>query len=137
LILEERIAGKELTVGVLGSQTLPVLEVKPSRKFYDYRAKYTAGMTRYEVPAKIKASLSKRLKSIALKTHRSMKLDDFSRVDFMLDSKDQPYVLEVNSIPGLTELSLLPKAAEVAGISFDELCSIVLKRTLHKLKKRN
>ena len=126
LLIEERIVGRELTAGLLGDLRLPVVEVKPSRPFYDFKAKYTKGMTAYEVPAKIPAKVAQKIQAIAYRVYRGLGLKGFSRVDVMLDRKNRPYVLEVNSIPGLTEFSLLPKAARAAGIGFEELCLRVL-----------
>lgn len=126
LLIEERIVGRELTAGLLGDLKLPVVEVKSSRPFYDFKAKYTKGMTTYEVPAKIPVKVAKKIQNIAFRVYQGLGLKGFSRVDVMLDRKNRPYVLEVNSIPGLTEFSLLPKAAQAVGISFDELCLRVL-----------
>jgi D-alanine-D-alanine ligase len=123
LLVEPKIEGRELTVGILGNQALPVIEMKPKSGFYDYHAKYTKGMTEYEVPARIPIKLAKQLQKIALKTHKALGLRDLSRVDIMVDQAGKPYVLEANSIPGFTELSLLPKAAKCAGISFENLCT--------------
>lgn len=127
LLIEKRIEGRELTAGLLANRKLPIVEVRPSRPFYDFKAKYTAGMTTYEVPAKVPPKVTKRIQAIAWRVYRGMGLSGFSRVDVMLDKKNRPFVLEVNSIPGLTEFSLLPKAARAVGISFEELCLIVLK----------
>ncbi len=126
LLIEKKIIGRELTAGLLGNLKLPVVEVKPSRPFYDYKAKYTKGMTVYEVPAKIPAKVAKKIQAIAYRIYQGLGLKGFSRVDVMLDRKNRPYVLEVNSIPGLTEFSLLPKAARAVGISFEELVLRVL-----------
>ena len=126
LLIEKRIVGRELTAGLLGSLKLPVVEVKPSGPFYDYKSKYTKGMTTYEVPARIPVKVAKEIQAIAYRVYRGLGLKGFSRVDVMLDEKHRPYVLEVNSIPGLTEFSLLPKAARAIGISFEELCLRVL-----------
>ena len=126
LLIEKKIVGRELTAGLLGNLKLPVVEVKPSRSFYDYKAKYTKGMTTYEVPAKIPAKVARKIQAIAYRVYRGLGLKGFSRVDVMLDRKNRPYVLEVNSIPGLTEFSLLPKAARAMGIGFEELCLRVL-----------
>jgi len=126
LLIEKKIIGRELTAGLLGDRKLPVVEVIPSRPFYDYKAKYTKGMTTYEVPARIPEKVAKKIQAIAHKVYRGLGLKGFSRVDVMLDRKHRPYVLEVNSIPGLTEFSLLPKAARAAGIGFEELCLRVL-----------
>ncbi len=123
LLAEKKIEGREFTVGILGRLALPVVEMRPKHGFYDYKNKYTKGMTKYEVPAKIPKKLASKMRKIALKVHKSLGLRDFSRVDIMVDRKGNPFVLEANSIPGFTELSLLPKAAQAAGISFEELCA--------------
>lgn len=122
LLVEKKIEGREFTVGVLGRRALPVIEIRPKRPFYDYRAKYTKGMTTYEVPARIPREWTSRLKRLALRAHRVLGLRDFSRADMMVDRAGRAYLLEVNAIPGLTELSLLPKAARAAGISFESCC---------------
>ena len=122
LLVERKIEGREFTVGILGKRALPVIELKPKRKFYDYRAKYTPGMTEYLVPAPIPLAWKRRFQEVAVKVHEVLGLRDFSRVDLVADSEGQPFVLEANTIPGFTELSLLPKAAREAGISFEELC---------------
>lgn len=122
LLIERKIEGREFTVGILGEKALPVIELKPKRAFYDYKAKYTKGMTEYLVPAPISRSLTNQLQSIALRAHRAIGLRDLSRVDFKVDSAGHPFVLEVNSIPGFTEMSLLPKAAKHIGLEFNDLC---------------
>ncbi len=122
LLIEKKIEGREFTVGILGDKALPVIELKPKRKFYDYKAKYTKGLTEYLVPAPISQDLTSRLQSIALKAHRALGLRDLSRVDFKVDLSNHPFVLEVNSIPGFTETSLLPKAARQIGLDFTQLC---------------
>ncbi|HOW88048.1 MAG TPA: D-alanine--D-alanine ligase [Candidatus Omnitrophota bacterium] len=135
VLIEKKIVGRELTAGLLGDLKLPVVEVKPSRPFYDYKAKYTKGMTVYEVPARIPARVAQKVQKIAYRVYRGLGLRGFSRVDVMLDRRNRPYVLEVNSIPGLTEFSLLPKAARAIGIGFEELCMRVLLEA-HKRKKK-
>jgi len=136
LLIEKKITGRELTAGLLGRLKLPVVEVKPSRPFYDYKAKYTKGMTTYEVPAKIPARVARKIQSIAYRVYQGLGLRGFSRVDVMLDPKNRPYVLEVNSIPGLTEFSLLPKAARAVGIGFEELCLRVVADAYEKKGKK-
>ena len=136
LLIEKKIVGRELTAGLLGHLKLPIVEVKPSRSFYDYKAKYTKGMTTYEVPAKIPAKVAQKIQAIAYRVYRGLGLKGFSRVDVMLDRKNRPYVLEVNSIPGLTEFSLRPKAAQAVGISFEELCLRVLEDAYGKKGKK-
>jgi D-alanine-D-alanine ligase len=136
ILIEKKIVGRELTAGLLGHLKLPVVEVKPSRPFYDYKAKYTKGMTTYEVPARIPAKVAQKIQAIAYRVYRGLGLKGFSRVDVMLDRKNRPFVLEVNSIPGLTEFSLLPKAARAVGISFEELCLCVLADAYEQKRKK-
>ena len=139
LLVERRIRGREFTVGVFGKKALPVVELRPKADFYDYHSKYTKGMCEYLVPAPITPSLTRKLQRLAIAVHQALKLRDFSRTDIMVDEKGSPYVLEANAIPGFTELSLVPKAAACAGISFQQLClqllSSALKRSRKKLKK--
>ena len=127
LLVEKMIKGREFTAGILGEKPLPVIELKPKRKFYDYKAKYTKGLTDYLIPAPVSSELAYQLQTIALKVHKILGLRDLSRIDFKVDSFNQPYVLEANSIPGFTETSLLPKAAREIGIDFTKLCLKLLK----------
>ena len=122
LIVEQKIEGREFTVGILGDRALPVIELRPKRSFYDYQAKYTKGLTDYLIPAPISVRFGNRLQSLAIKAHRLLSLRDLSRTDFKVDGRGNPFVLEVNSIPGFTETSLLPKAAKEAGLDFTKLC---------------
>jgi D-alanine-D-alanine ligase len=126
LLIEQKIDGREFTVGVLEGTALPPIELLPKRSFYDFRAKYTKGMTDYCVPARISKALWKHLQAMALRVHRCLGLRDLSRTDIMVDRRGRPYVLESNSIPGFTQFSLLPKAAKVAGISFEDLCGLLV-----------
>lgn len=128
LIVERYIEGRELTVGLIGGEpvVLPVLEVVASKGIYDYECKYTKGMTEYIVPALIPEELSYELKRLSLKAHKVLGCEGFSRVDFMMDSGGRAYCLEVNTIPGMTELSLIPKAAKAAGISFAQVVEMIL-----------
>ena len=130
-ILAERfIPGRELTVGVLGEQALPVVEVVVQREFYDYEAKYGDTGTRYEVPARLSEKEARTVVEESLKAHRTLGCEMMSRVDLMLAPDGKVYVLEVNTIPGLTSKSLLPKAAREAGIDFPELCVRILAMAL-------
>lgn len=122
VLVEEFIDGRELTVGILGERALPAIEIRPKNGWYDYANKYTKGATEYLVPAPIDDVLLKRVQVEALKAHRSLGCRDISRSDFRVDSKGETYILETNTIPGMTETSLLPKAAAAAGISFPQLC---------------
>ena len=123
VLVEQYIKGREFTVGILNEAPLPVVEICPANPFFDFKAKYfSQGQTQYIVPAKIDDKLAKMMQSIALKAHQILNCRHFSRVDMMLDEDLNPYVLEVNTIPGFTETSLLPKAASAAGINFTQLC---------------
>lgn len=130
LLFEKYVKGKELTVGLLGNGTalraLPVLELVPKNEFYDYEAKYTKGLTEFILPAAISPQVTARVQEIAVQTHRALGCRGMSRVDIMLDEDEQPYVIEVNTIPGLTDLSDLPAQAAEAGISYDELILEIL-----------
>jgi D-alanine-D-alanine ligase len=121
VLVEKYISGKELTVAVLGKTALPVVEVVPKGKFYDYRSKYETGMSRHIVPAHIPPGVQRQAKKIALKVHQVLGLRAVSRIDFRCDRDNRLFVLEANSIPGLTEVSLLPDAARAQGVDFDTL----------------
>lgn len=136
LLVERKIEGREFTVGIIGKKALPVIEMVPGRKFFDYKAKYTPGITRYDVPARIPVKLARQLQKIALRAHQALKLRDLSRVDLMVNQKNQIMVLEANSIPGMTETSLLPKAARAAGIPFEVLCIRLTQMALQRVQKK-
>jgi D-alanine-D-alanine ligase len=122
VLVEEFIDGMELTVGVLDEEPLPVIRIKPKEEFYNYKAKYTPGKTQYIVPANIDEKIEKRAKELGLRAHQSLGCSGFSRVDMVYSSAyNDVIVLEVNTIPGLTPTSLLPKAAKVTGIGFPQL----------------
>lgn len=130
LFLERYIKGRETTVAILGTggrlRPLPVLEIVPKKEFYDYEAKYTKGLADLIVPAKIPETAAKLAQKVALKAHLVLGCYGMSRVDIQLDSSYQPYVTEVNTIPGLTDLSDMPAEAKAAGISYDELILEIL-----------
>lgn len=132
IIVEEYIEGKEITVGILEDRPLPVIQIVPKRRFYDYVAKYTAGVTEYLVPAPISKIEFESAQEAGLLAHKSLGCRSFSRVDMILNKDGVPMILEVNTIPGLTQLSLLPKAAEMAGIKFPELCEKMLESVFQK-----
>ncbi len=127
VLLEEYVSGKELTVGILDDTPLPVIQVVPKRRYYDEIAKYPAGMTEYLVPAPISKEESDSAQKAAERAHKALGCRSFSRIDMILSEDARPIVLEVNTIPGMTQLSLLPKAAKAAGIEFPELCERMLK----------
>ncbi|MSR76689.1 MAG: D-alanine--D-alanine ligase [Candidatus Omnitrophica bacterium] len=142
LMAERTLEGAEYTVGILGQKALPVVELRPKSLFYDFKAKYTSGMTDYIVPAEISVSFARKLQNIATRTHKALGLRDLSRIDLKVDRAGNPFVLEANSIPGFTEFSLLPKAAKACGLSFEALCcrlvSLAIRRkplTSHRVKK--
>lgn len=122
VIVEVYIKGRELTVGILDARPLPVIEIIPKKRFFDYEAKYKAGMTEYIVPANLEAPVSKKVQDMALAAHTLLGCWGCSRADFILSEGGVPYILEVNTIPGFTQTSLLPKAAKVTGIEFPQLC---------------
>lgn len=134
IIVEEFINGRELTVGVLGEVALPVIEIVPKNKFFDFEAKYQAGLTEYIVPAVLEASVSKTVQKTALEAHRLLGCFGCSRTDIILSKGGSAYVLEVNTIPGMTATSLLPKAAKITGIDFNQLCIKLLELAYEKAK---
>jgi len=129
-IIEEYIEGYEATVGIIGEQILPVLEIKPKHFYYDYECKYTSGMTVYEVPAKFPKEISLQLQQQAINAYRAVGCSSYGRLDFKLDKDYKPYCLEINTLPGLTSTSLLPKAAKSVGISYDQLIESIINNSL-------
>ncbi len=130
IILEEYIDGKEITVGILDEKPLPVIEIVTKNKVYDYEAKYVDPETKYIVPAEIEADIYNKAQALGRRAHASLGCRCFSRVDMMLDRSGNIYVLEVNTIPGMTERSLLPKAASAFGLSFSQLCVKLIESAL-------
>jgi D-alanine-D-alanine ligase len=123
LVLFERFhAGRELTVGVVGDETLPVGEIVPDHEIFDYECKYQPGLAQEIFPADVEPELSERLRALALRVHRVLRLRDYSRIDFIVDADGSAWCLEANAAPGMTENSLLPKAARAAGLEFSSLC---------------
>ena len=130
-LVEQYISGPELTVGILGHIALPVCEIRTVREFYDYQAKYVDSNTGYHFDLDLPEVLLERVQTLSLEVHRLLGCRVFSRVDWMVDAATlDPYVLEVNTIPGFTSHSLLPKAAAKAGISFDQLCQRIVDLSL-------
>lgn len=121
VLVEEFIKGRELTVSILSGTCLPVIEICPKDGFYDYNAKYTKGLTEFIVPARLKKGVEKAVLKEALGAYNALGCAGAARVDVMLSEDDRPYVLEVNTVPGLTELSLFPKAAAAAGMDYPTL----------------
>jgi D-alanine-D-alanine ligase len=132
LLVEKFIPGRELTIGILGDQALPILEIIPKGGFYDFTNKYpflnpgAGGGAEHVCPAKIPDEQTRAVQDISLRAHRALGLQVYSRVDVMLPDEGEPSVLEVNTIPGMTEASLLPEAAAAAGIGYPELCARII-----------
>src|SRR6059058_5748154 len=128
LLIEKFVSGRELTIGILGDQALPVLEIIPKGGFYDFNNKYpflnpqAGGAAEHVCPAEIDAGKTKRIQELALQAFRALGLVVYGRVDVILSETGDPFVLEVNTIPGMTEASLLPEAAAAAGINYIDLC---------------
>jgi D-alanine-D-alanine ligase len=139
LLIEKFVSGRELTIGILGDQALPILEIIPKGGFYDFNNKYpflnpqAGGGAEHVCPAKIDPAKTKEIQEQALHAFRALGLVVYSRVDVLLSETGGPFVLEVNTIPGMTEASLLPEAAAAAGISYVDLCAriIALSRLRH------
>ena len=127
VIVEKYIEGQEIHIGILNGKVLGGVEVRPSLEFYNYEAKYTAGLTEYILPPEIASETYEMAKITALSAHIALGCRGASRVDLRLDAEGRPYVLEVNTIPGMTETSLLPKIAGLAGFDFPGLIKEILR----------
>jgi D-alanine-D-alanine ligase len=121
-MLEPLVPGRELTVGIILDEACPVIEIRPREGFYDYRNKYTAGCTEYDCPADLPADQAARVASDALRLYRALQLRDLARIDFRLDPERGHFLLEANTIPGMTATSLLPMGAAALGMDFPTLC---------------
>jgi D-alanine-D-alanine ligase len=130
VLMEEKISGRETTVGILADEVLPVVEVRPRSGAFDYHNKYTPGATDIICPAQFDEPTSRRIQAAALGVFQAIGGRDYSRVDVMVRADGEPVVLEVNTLPGMTELSLLPKAAAAAGIGYPELCQRMVELAL-------
>jgi D-alanine-D-alanine ligase len=126
VIAEKFIDGTELTAGILGDQVLPLIKLETPRDFYDYEAKYIANDTRYIVPCGLPAARERDIQALCLKAFRALGCSGWGRVDLMLNRQGRPFLLEVNTVPGMTDHSLVPKAARAVGISYEDLCLRIL-----------
>jgi D-alanine-D-alanine ligase len=135
VLIEEKIIGRETTVAILDDEPLPVVEVRPKVGGYDYRNKYTAGCTEYFCPADFDAATTKRIQDAALGAFQAVGGRDYARVDVMVRADGRPVVLEVNTQPGMTETSLLPKAAAAAGLNYAQLCQRMINLALKRVSK--
>jgi len=132
VLVEERIVGREITVGILernGVEALPVLEVRtPAGSWYDFQHRYTPGLSEHLVPAPLPSAQYMRTQELAVRAHEALGCRDLSRVDFVVPDGGEPVVLEVNTLPGMTPTSLYPDAARAAGLSFEALVQILVER---------
>ena len=126
ILVERWINGREFTVAILNGEVLPVVEMRTPRAFYDYEAKYQANSTEYLCPAPLSAEQTAAMQHTALKAFNAVGASGWGRVDIMLDQSGQHYLLEVNTVPGMTEKSLVPMAAKAAGLSFNDLVLAIL-----------
>lgn len=132
ILVEKFIAGREVTVSILGGKALPVVEIKPHSGFYDYESKYTKGKTDYEVPAQLTKDLTKKVQENSLKLMKIINCEVYGRVDYRLDKSGNHFLLEANTLPGMTATSLVPKAAKASGMSFEDLIQKILELSLEK-----
>lgn len=140
LLIEKFVSGRELTIGILGDQALPIIEIIPKGGFYDFNSKYpflnpqAGGGATHVCPAKIDPEKTREIQDLALRAFRALDLQVYGRVDVILSENGEPFVLEINTIPGMTEASLLPEAAAVAGINYVDLCSRIIELSQARLK---
>jgi len=135
ILVEEFIEGQEITVSVLNGLPLPIVAVIPKTGFFDYEAKYQLGMTTYAVPAPLEAAVAARAQRDAAAAYQALGCRHLARVDMIIDGKGRPVILEVNTVPGLTETSLFPKAAQAAGLTFPVLCDTLVTLALGPQRK--
>ncbi len=135
VVIEKFIEGPQLTVSIVGNeepQILPIIEITAANEFYDYESKYTPGMCEHIIPARVSEAVNAKVIEISKKVYTSFKCRGYARVDFMIDKDENPYVLEINNIPGMTAMSLVPDAARAAGISYEELVDRIVCLALQK-----
>ncbi len=137
VLMEERIIGRETTVAILAGEALPIVEVRPKHGVYDYSSKYTAGASEYFCPAPFPTDVAENIQAAALGAFQAIGGGDYARVDVMVRQNGEPVVLEVNTLPGMTETSLLPKAAAAAGLNYAQLCQKMLDLALGRTVTSN
>jgi D-alanine-D-alanine ligase len=130
VMAEKFVKGAEMTVPVLDEQALPSIRIEPAGEFYDYHAKYLADDTKYHCPSGVPAAQEKKLRALALAAFKLVGASGWGRVDFIVDKAGKPWLLELNTVPGMTSHSLVPMAAKAAGMSFDELCWAILETSM-------
>jgi D-alanine-D-alanine ligase len=136
IIVEEFVEGTEITVGIIGNDpvALPTLEIVTETDFYDYETKYTAGLSKHIIPARLPENEQEKAQAVALAAHNALGCKGYSRVDIIVDKAGEPFVLEINTLPGMTELSLYPDAARAAGFEFPDLISKLVELALENSK---
>jgi len=134
ILIEEYIKGRELTVSILNDKVLPIIEIKVKNGFYDYENKYFSNETKYICPAKLPFVIEEKVKTYAKKAYNILKCKGAVRVDFILSEDNTPYLLEINTVPGMTEHSLLPKSAKVIGYTFEQLVNEIIIEALNEKK---
>ncbi len=135
VLIEQFIKGIELTVPMIGNdelQVLPIIEITSECEFYDYKSKYTSGMSHHVIPARISESVEKQVKTEAERTYKAVGGHGISRIDFIVDENNVPYVIEINTAPGMTATSLVPDAGRYDGIQFPKLCERIVRYALQK-----
>lgn len=130
VVIESYIQGREFACGIIGGKALPPIEIIPKTGFFDYANKYQDGATAEVCPADISEEISERMKELTVKAYHALKLNVYGRADFILDSHENLYCLEINTLPGMTATSLLPKEAKAAGIEYGDLCELIIKESL-------
>jgi D-alanine-D-alanine ligase len=136
ILIEAFIEGRELTVAVMGTRALPIVEIRPKSGFYDYEAKYTAGRSDYFCPADLPEPLAEQIRELGLKASQVLDCRGVTRVDFRLDARDRAWCLEVNTIPGMTPTSLVPMAAKAAGMSYEDVVQRMLDLAIEEARRR-
>ena len=140
LLAEQFMMGTELTLPILGNDTLttlPIIEITSENEFYDYEAKYTQGMCHHIIPARISEPLQERISQLGKAAYRALGCSGLSRIDFMLNAQGEPMILEVNTLPGMTEMSLFPDAAKSVGMPFGKLIEEIIFLALERTKKES
>ncbi len=136
VIIEDFIEGREFSVGVIEKKALPVIEIAPIEGFYDYKNKYKAGSAVETCPAELSAEITEKMQEYAVMAAEALGLDTYSRMDFLLNEKEEIFCLEANTLPGMTPTSLLPQEAGVVGMNFNELCEKLIQISLQKYEEQ-
>ena len=132
IMIEDYIEGRELTVTVIGQKVYPIVEIIPKHKYYDYECKYQKGMSEYICPAKLSDELTNKIQNIAQNIFNILQCSGYARADFILEKENEPWFLEINTLPGMTATSLVPKSALALGISFNDLIQMIIDEALKK-----